>query len=62
MYLIQHLYNALASEHGIILATPEPEKLRQKLYQVRKKDPELECLSLVISPTNPESELWVVKR
>lgn len=60
--LIAFLYTALRSECGIKLSTSDPERLRQKLYKIRKDDPELEVLSFVISPTNPQGELWLVKR
>ena len=56
------LLQALASEHGIIIRTPDPLRLRQKLYPLKKEDACFICLSFVLSPTNPDNELWVVKR
>lgn len=57
-------YEALASEHGIIVSTDDPAFLRQKLYSLRKelKDPDLEGIAIMQSPTNPKEELWLVKK
>ena len=57
-----YLYEALASEFGIVIETDQPLSLRGKLYAERRADPALSCLSLVLSPTNPEGELWIVKK
>lgn len=59
--LLQLLYEALRSHHGIVVATPDAEFLRQKLYPLRKKEPEFDCLSFVISPMN-NGDLWVLKK
>jgi len=61
--MIEHLYAALASPLGIILETDDIERLRQRLYAVRKSlaDPALDNLSLVQSPLDP-NHLWIVKR
>lgn len=57
-------YAALASAAGIVVETDDPERLRQKLYQVRAAaaDQSLADLSLVISPLNPDSQVFIVKR
>lgn len=60
--LIDYLYRALNSELGIVLETPDPERLRQKLYAERKKDPDLACISINISRTQPATQLWLVKK
>jgi hypothetical protein len=60
--LIDFLYRALNSPHGIVVETSDPERLRQKLYAERKKDPDLAVISINISRTQPESQLWLVKR
>ena len=59
-----HLYQALAAEVGIICRSDDPHHDRQRLYQIRSdlKDPDLDCLSVQISPSNPSEELWIVKR
>lgn len=60
--LIEYLYRALNSESGIVLETSDPERLRQKLYTERKKDPDLSCISINISRTQPENQLWLIKK
>lgn len=57
-------YEALGSEFGVVVETDNPERLRQKLYALRKSasDPMLEQISITISPTNPASHVWLVKR
>ena len=60
--MLELLYEALHSEYGVIVQTNDPERLRQKLYPLRKEHEELLCLSFVISPTNPQSDLWILKR
>ncbi len=60
---LEHLYAALHSESGcgIMLETDDVERLRQKLYPLRKQDPALAVLSFVPDPTTP-GRLWIVKR
>ena len=60
--LIHYLYQALNSERGIVLSCNEPEKLKQKLAVERKKDPELSRISINTSRTQPESEVWLIKK
>lgn len=63
--LLEKLYDALRAPIGIVVETEDPERLRQKLYALRKErqdaDPQLRVLSFMISPTNPGSELWILK-
>ena len=56
------LYRALNSPLGVILRTNDPDRLRQKLYRVRKNlsDPDLDRLRFTTSRTNPESELLII--
>lgn len=61
MPLLELLYAALHSTYGIIVSSRDPEKLRQKLYPLRKEDPSLLPLSFIISPLNPREDLWIVK-
>lgn len=60
--MLTWLYEALSSPIGLVIATPEPEKLRQKLYALRRTagDASLEALSLVI-PAHTNGELWILK-
>lgn len=57
-------YEALASEHGIVVKTSDPVGTRQRLYAVRKElgDPDLDQITIAQSPTDPKGELWLVKR
>lgn len=59
--LAEFLYEAYASTHGIVVETDDPERLRQKLYPLRKENPDLHCLAFVISPLNGK-DLWIVKQ
>lgn len=61
--LLEFLYDALRSPHGVIIETDDVERLRQKLYAERRKadDESLSVLALVPSPLAPQSELWIVK-
>jgi hypothetical protein len=59
--LLDYLFQAMTTEHGLILQCENPAKLRAALYREQKKLPELHELSLFISPTNPQGELWIVK-
>ncbi len=59
--LAELLYEAYASEFGVVVETDDPERLRQKLYVIRKENPDLLCLSFVISPFNG-SDLWIIKQ
>lgn len=56
-------FEALGSPFGIVVQCSDVERVRQKLYALRKelKDPDLDALSLVQSPTDPK-QLWIVKR
>jgi len=59
--LISLLYEALDTPLGLVVETPDPERLRQKLYPLRKQDPLFEPLSFILSPLNP-TNLWILKR
>lgn len=61
--LLELLYRALNAEgRGIIVHTNSIDRLRAKLYALRKDDPELASLSFTVSPTSPGTQLWIVKR
>lgn len=58
-----YLYDALAEERGLVILTDSPEQLRQKLYTLRKQyAPTFDDLSFVISPSNPDDQLWIMKK
>lgn len=61
MNFLEILYDALNSEHGVVVETNDPEALRQKLYAFRKDKIEFECLSFWISPVQPATDLWIGK-
>lgn len=61
LVLLQLLYDAIHSPLGIVVATPDPEFLRQKLYPLRKRDLEFDCLSFVISPL-ANGDLWILRK
>lgn len=56
-------YQALASPIGIVVSVSDFGSAQQRLYSARKRsgDPDLACLQFRRSPTNPESEIWIVK-
>lgn len=58
-----YLYDALAKPLGLKVLTDDPERLRQRLYALRKENaPTFDDLSFIISPTNPSDQLWIVKK
>lgn len=61
LVLASLLYEALSSEIGIVVETPDPEFLRQKLYAERKKSPEFDALAFIISPMNGK-DLWILNK
>lgn len=62
---INLLYEALGNQFGAVVQCDagSTEKVRQRLYKLRTDhgDPDLDCLSIVQSPSNP-SQLWIVKK
>jgi hypothetical protein len=61
LVLASLLYEALDSEIGIVVETPDAERLRQRLYAERKRVPEFSQLSFVISPMNGR-DLWILNK
>lgn len=61
--LLEYLYDALAQPTGLVILTSNPEKLRQKLYELRRDQaPTFDDLAFLISPTNPTDQLWIVHK
>jgi hypothetical protein len=56
-------YEALGSERGVKVRTDDPKRCREKLYAFRReaKDPDLDALSVVQSPTSA-NEIWIIRR
>lgn len=61
--MIELWLTALASQCGVIIETDDVALITQRLYAARRKalDSDLDALSVVRSPTNP-NQLWIVKR
>ncbi len=62
MNYLELLYDALREEVGLVVTTNNVERLRARLYALRRKDDDLAVLSFVISPINPNTELWILKK
>jgi hypothetical protein len=62
--LLEMWYLALREPIGISVATNNADRMRQKLYQVRKaaNDPALAALMLHTSPRNPSGEIIITHR
>ena len=62
--LLEYWYLALGSPSGIVLAVSDVDRTRQRLYQVRVKagDPDLEGISIRVSPVLPQEEIWLIKQ
>lgn len=60
--MLELLYDALRTECGLSVRSPSREKLREKLYAVRRTidDDELHRLVFSLSPF-VNDELWIVK-
>lgn len=59
--LLELLYDAVRSPFGLVIETNSPDRLRAKLYPLRKTVPEFEPLSFVISPINGR-DLWILNK
>ncbi len=59
--LLERMYEALRSPFGVVVKTEDPERLRQKLYALRREHTDLLILSFVISPINPSTDLWIIR-
>lgn len=61
--LLELMYDALYDPLGSVIETNSPERLRQKLYKLRKDHaPVFDDLAFIISPTEPETQLWLTKK
>lgn len=59
--LTELLYDAIRTPLGTVIQTEDPERLRQKLYSIRRESEDFMQLSFVISPING-LDLWVVNK
>lgn len=61
LQLTELLYDALRTPFGTVIQTEDPERLRQKLYGIRRECEDFAALSFVISPING-LDLWIVNK
>lgn len=60
--LLALLYAAVNSPYGIVVETDDAERLRQKLYAIRREyEADFSNLSFVISPMNG-ADLWIINK
>jgi len=61
--LLNYWYRALSSPFGIEVVCSDAEGARTRLYTARKeaKDPDLDQISVCLSPFDP-MKLWLVKK
>lgn len=62
LLLLDLLYEAMTKDVGLIVSTTNPIHLRNRFYLEQKKDPVLKPLAFVLSPINPGSELWIIRK
>lgn len=61
LQLTELLYDALRTPFGTVVQTEDAERLRQRLYAIRRDCGDFTQLSFVISPTNG-LDLWIVNK
>jgi hypothetical protein len=59
--LAELLYAAVNSPYGVLVETDDAERLRQKLYAIRRDNKDFAALSFVISPMNGV-DLWILNK
>lgn len=59
--LTEILYDATRSAYGLVVETDNAERLRQKLYALRRGNSDFDNLSFIISPINGV-DLWILKK
>jgi hypothetical protein len=62
--VVEILYKAAASRHGIVLKVSDYSLALSRLRSAKKEaaDAFLDCLSFHRSPYMPEEEIWIVKK
>lgn len=53
LQLIELLYEALNSELGVIVETPDPQRARSAFYRARNTDDALQVISILQCPWAP---------
>lgn len=59
--LVDLLFEAVGSDHGLIVRCESATLLRTKLYPIRKREEVFTDLSFILSPDKPDTDLWIVK-
>lgn len=60
--LVELLYEAIASPFGILVSCEDAERLRAKLYPLRKAEAAFESLHFSLSPDQPKTHLFIIKK
>lgn len=64
--ILEHWYLALREPAGYCfrVISGESKAYRSRLYEARREaqDPQLATLSVIVSPSSPEDEIWIVHR
>lgn len=60
---LSYLYQAMASDKGIVVAFSNVQLGQAKLYRARalSGDPDLKILQIRPSPVSPDEEIWIIK-
>lgn len=58
---LEILYEALGARYGLIVETNDAERLRQRLYAIRRDVEDFTPLAFIISPENGK-DLWIVNK
>lgn len=59
---VEYLYQALASNEGLVLTSTDPSYVIRQLKEAKIKslEEQFTCLEIIPSPTTP-SEIWILK-
>lgn len=62
--MLEHFYEALASDHGVCISTTDPARYTQTMHRIRAQvaDPDLKAIEIAQSPIAPDREVWLIKR
>jgi hypothetical protein len=55
------LYSVLETPLGLVVACTHPGKAKYEFEQARAKDATLAGVKIMLSKTNPNNELWIVR-
>lgn len=60
--LTNAMWQAVHSDLGVAVEVTDVDAMRRKFYQIRKANPEMQCLSTILPPTDNPNEVWIIKR